>query len=234
MMATKFIRHVVFFQRKALLRRLYSNQASRSGKNAPREPTPEQKEWYKTRKNTTDAIYAQAKKGYWIGPTTFFSVVAVWHFFYSKKDESCGLDHIPKIIPNNSSAIQPIHAKTSSNFSIDSKVNTTEYDGDRYLKEEEGSGAEISEISDLNHHGVKHFSKTVVAEEIVEEEEEDLDEDDETIIKKSPNGIPENVPYLLIGGGTAAFSAMRSIRAFDPRAKVLIIRYVHRQISLDA
>ena len=233
MMATKFIRHVVFFQRKALLRRLYSNQASRSGKytlreptpeqkNTPRKPTPEQKEWYKTRKNTTDAIYAQAKKGYWIGPTTFFSVVAVWHFFYSKKDESCGLDHIPKIIPNNSSAIQPIHAKTSSNFSIDSNVNTTEYGGERYLKEEEVSGADISEISDSNHHAVKHFSKTVVAEEIVEEE--DLDEDDENIIKKSPNGIPENVPYLLIGGGTAAFSAMRSIRAFDPRAKVLIIR----------
>ena len=63
---------------------------------------------------------------------------------------------------------------------------------------------------------------------------QNLDEDDENIIKKSPNGIPENVPYLLIGGGTAAFSAMRSIRAFDPRAKVLIIRYVHRQISLDA
>ena len=231
-MATKFIRHIVFFQRKALLRRrLHSNQlSSRSpGKNNSsfREPTPEQKEWYKTRKNTTDAIYAQAKKGYWIGPTTFFSVVAVWHFFYSKKDESCGLDHIPKIIPNNCSATQPIHTNTSSNFSIDSNVNNTEYDGERYLQEEEGSGADISEISDSNHHAVKHFSKTVVAEEIVEEEE-DLDEDDENIIKKSPNGIPENVPYLLIGGGTAAFSAMRSIRAFDPRAKVLIIRYIHR------
>ena len=32
--------------------------------------------------------------------------------------------------------------------------------------------------------------------------------------------IPEEVPYLLIGGGTAAFSAFRSIKASDPTAKV--------------
>lgn len=32
--------------------------------------------------------------------------------------------------------------------------------------------------------------------------------------------IPEEVPYLLIGGGTAAFSAFRSIKSRDPKAKV--------------
>ena len=32
--------------------------------------------------------------------------------------------------------------------------------------------------------------------------------------------IPEAVPYLLIGGGTAAFSAFRSIKSRDPKAKV--------------
>ncbi|XP_053329660.1 apoptosis-inducing factor 1, mitochondrial isoform X2 [Spea bombifrons] len=32
-----------------------------------------------------------------------------------------------------------------------------------------------------------------------------------------------NVPYLLIGGGTASFAAARSIRARDPRARVLIV-----------
>ena len=223
MMATKLIRHVVFFQRKALLRRLYSNQASRSGKNTPREPTPEQKEWYTTRKNTTDAIYAKVVQGYWIGPT-FLSVAALWHVFYSKKDESCGLDHIQKIIPNKCSTTQPILTNTSSNFSGDGNVNTTDYAREKCLKEEEYSGADISEISHSNHHTVKHFSKTVVAEEVVEEEDQDEAEADENIVKKSPNGIPENVPYLLIGGGTAAFSAMRSIRAFDPRAKILIIR----------
>lgn len=32
--------------------------------------------------------------------------------------------------------------------------------------------------------------------------------------------IPQEVPYLLIGGGTAAFSAFRSIKSRDPKAKV--------------
>lgn len=35
--------------------------------------------------------------------------------------------------------------------------------------------------------------------------------------------IPQEVPYLLIGGGTAAFSAFRSIKSRDPKAKVCII-----------
>ncbi|KAK9300145.1 hypothetical protein QLX08_007067 [Tetragonisca angustula] len=43
---------------------------------------------------------------------------------------------------------------------------------------------------------------------------------------KSPstsNSFPSEIPYLLIGGGTAAFSAFRSIKSRDPRAKVLVI-----------
>ncbi|XP_057217350.1 apoptosis-inducing factor 1, mitochondrial isoform X2 [Triplophysa rosa] len=35
--------------------------------------------------------------------------------------------------------------------------------------------------------------------------------------------VPEHAPYLLIGGGTAAFAAARSIRARDPGARVLIV-----------
>ncbi|XP_011144588.1 apoptosis-inducing factor 1, mitochondrial [Harpegnathos saltator] len=35
--------------------------------------------------------------------------------------------------------------------------------------------------------------------------------------------IPQEVPYLLIGGGTAAFSAFRSIKSRDPKATVLVI-----------
>ncbi|KAA0716670.1 Apoptosis-inducing factor 1, mitochondrial [Triplophysa tibetana] len=35
--------------------------------------------------------------------------------------------------------------------------------------------------------------------------------------------VPEHAPYLLIGGGTAAFAAARSIRACDPGARVLIV-----------
>ncbi|CAG2064473.1 unnamed protein product, partial [Timema podura] len=35
--------------------------------------------------------------------------------------------------------------------------------------------------------------------------------------------IPNEIPYLLIGGGTASFSAFRAIKSIDPTAKVLVI-----------
>ena len=35
--------------------------------------------------------------------------------------------------------------------------------------------------------------------------------------------LPESVPYVVIGGGTACFAAVRSIRSSDPTSKVLII-----------
>uniref|UniRef100_A0A2K5K3B3 FAD/NAD(P)-binding domain-containing protein n=1 Tax=Colobus angolensis palliatus TaxID=336983 RepID=A0A2K5K3B3_COLAP len=37
------------------------------------------------------------------------------------------------------------------------------------------------------------------------------------------DNVPSHVPFLLIGGGTAAFAAARSIRARDPGARVLIV-----------
>ncbi|CAG2062417.1 unnamed protein product, partial [Timema podura] len=37
--------------------------------------------------------------------------------------------------------------------------------------------------------------------------------------------IPNEVPYLLIGGGTASFSASKAIREADPKAKILIVSY---------
>lgn len=46
------------------------------------------------------------------------------------------------------------------------------------------------------------------------------------IILKDPSSsrdIPNSVPYLLIGGGTASFSAFRAIKSTDPQAKVLVI-----------
>ena len=45
------------------------------------------------------------------------------------------------------------------------------------------------------------------------------------VCKDPPNSqhIPDSVPYLLIGGGTAAFSAFRSIKSMDPTAKVLVV-----------
>ncbi|XP_011195258.2 putative apoptosis-inducing factor 1, mitochondrial isoform X1 [Zeugodacus cucurbitae] len=41
--------------------------------------------------------------------------------------------------------------------------------------------------------------------------------------------LPKHVPYLLIGGGTAAFSAFRAIKSNDPRAKVLMITNENRK-----
>lgn len=35
--------------------------------------------------------------------------------------------------------------------------------------------------------------------------------------------IPKEVPYLLIGGGTASFAAFRAIKSHDPKAKVMVI-----------
>ncbi|XP_059618346.1 apoptosis-inducing factor 1, mitochondrial [Phlebotomus argentipes] len=35
--------------------------------------------------------------------------------------------------------------------------------------------------------------------------------------------IPKEVPYLLIGGGTAAFAAFRAIKSHEPKAKIMLI-----------
>lgn len=46
------------------------------------------------------------------------------------------------------------------------------------------------------------------------------------VIVKIPSescNIPKCVPYLLIGGGTASFSAFRAIKSSDPTAKVLVV-----------
>merc|ERR1719186_1818702 len=37
------------------------------------------------------------------------------------------------------------------------------------------------------------------------------------------SGVPEHVPYLLIGAGTASFAAYRAIKSRDPTAKILIV-----------
>ena len=44
-------------------------------------------------------------------------------------------------------------------------------------------------------------------------------------IKDPPTSadIPNKVPYLLIGGGTASFAAFRAIKSADPKAKVIIL-----------
>ncbi|RWS16828.1 apoptosis-inducing factor 1: mitochondrial-like isoform X2 [Dinothrombium tinctorium] len=49
----------------------------------------------------------------------------------------------------------------------------------------------------------------------------------EEVVKLKPEikNLPESVPYLLIGGGTASFSACRAIRSNDPKAKVIIISH---------
>lgn len=45
----------------------------------------------------------------------------------------------------------------------------------------------------------------------------------------SSDQLPKSVPYLIIGGGTAAFSAFRAIKSNDARAKVLMISNEYRK-----
>jgi len=42
-------------------------------------------------------------------------------------------------------------------------------------------------------------------------------------VPASAADIPKEVPYLLIGGGTASFTAFRAIKSHEPKAKVLLI-----------
>lgn len=43
----------------------------------------------------------------------------------------------------------------------------------------------------------------------------------------SSQDLPKHVPYLLIGGGTAAFSAFRAIKSNDARAKVINLEIIN-------
>ena len=64
---------------------------------------------------------------------------------------------------------------------------------------------------------------TKIEDEISNEYDDNLDPVETESLKKSPNGWPESVQYLIVGGGTAAFAAYRSIKAHDPVAKILIV-----------
>uniref|UniRef100_A0A1A9WUU6 FAD/NAD(P)-binding domain-containing protein n=1 Tax=Glossina brevipalpis TaxID=37001 RepID=A0A1A9WUU6_9MUSC len=52
-------------------------------------------------------------------------------------------------------------------------------------------------------------------------------EEPTTLVRSSD--LPSHVPYLLIGGGTAAFSAFRAIKSNDAKAKVLMITDEYRK-----
>lgn len=39
----------------------------------------------------------------------------------------------------------------------------------------------------------------------------------------SSSEIPKDVPYLLIGGGTASFAAFRAIKSHDPKARIMVL-----------
>lgn len=55
-----------------------------------------------------------------------------------------------------------------------------------------------------------------------------------TVLKPEPRNsvdIPETIPYLLIGGGTASFSAFRAIKSSCPTAKVPISGYYKELVT---
>ena len=45
---------------------------------------------------------------------------------------------------------------------------------------------------------------------------------EEKLITDYPE-VPPEIPYLIVGGGTAAYAAVRAIRKYDPAAKILIL-----------
>ncbi|XP_012273636.1 apoptosis-inducing factor 1, mitochondrial [Orussus abietinus] len=69
------------------------------------------------------------------------------------------------------------------------------------------------------------LSDDKVVKEAPKKEEKDKTWRGRQTVKVPDNSqdIPKNIPYLLVGGGTAAFSAFRSIKTRDPKAKVLVI-----------
>merc|ERR1719319_1323650 len=60
-------------------------------------------------------------------------------------------------------------------------------------------------------------------EEVSSEKKEEGPAAEEAVVALEGSGIPEHVPYLLIGAGTASFAAYRAIKSRDPTAKILII-----------
>jgi len=72
---------------------------------------------------------------------------------------------------------------------------------------------EPSEVDAEVKSGVQTESTTPEVEEVVPAE---------AVVHEYPE-IPPEVPYLIVGGGTAAYAAVRAIRKYDPAAKILIL-----------
>ncbi|KAF8357910.1 wah-1 [Pristionchus pacificus] len=95
------------------------------------------------------------------------------------------------------------------------------------VEKEEKSAEEESQPESL--HPVVEKKLVIVPVEVekthIEESVPSTSSDDSSIPSESlPVGqLPESVPYLLVGGGTASYYAALVIRARDPNARVLII-----------
>ncbi|KAK0162520.1 hypothetical protein PV327_006293 [Microctonus hyperodae] len=68
---------------------------------------------------------------------------------------------------------------------------------------------------------IEYFKEKAVSSKKPKEEE--TKKGGKNRVPTNSTSIPSEVSYLLIGGGTAAFSAFRSIKSKDPKAKVLVI-----------
>lgn len=54
-------------------------------------------------------------------------------------------------------------------------------------------------------------------------------------VPATSDNIPDEIPYLLVGGGTASFSAFRAIKSHDPTAKVRLFPSLLKQsFNLDS
>ena len=91
--------------------------------------------------------------------------------------------------------------------------------------------AEIAEVTPVfeavvaETYGDKAATDEIVAipEEVVADEPAEVVEVIPEVIPIEYPEVPPEIPYLIVGGGTAAYSAIRAIRKYDPAAKILVV-----------
>ncbi|KAB7498693.1 Apoptosis-inducing factor 1, mitochondrial [Armadillidium nasatum] len=66
-------------------------------------------------------------------------------------------------------------------------------------------------------------NKETIENKVIEEEESSVETEDSTTVHAGSKSIPEHVPYLIVGAGTASVAAFRAIKSRDAKAKVLVV-----------
>ncbi|XP_038271900.1 apoptosis-inducing factor 1, mitochondrial isoform X5 [Dermochelys coriacea] len=103
---------------------------------------------------------------------------------------------------------------------------TLKEDRERFNDRIEAMAMKSQDVKSTSEEGAASQATTVGKESRNRPAEQGLTTDEQGAPETDPSARPEcpsHAPFLLIGGGTAAFAAARSIRARDPGARVLIV-----------